>query len=102
MVVNFLKETLETIKENGHREDDVLWVGDGKGCVNWDEFKAKADFEYNDEDDHRKIYLCLIIVGKDWWLERNNDDKCEWWEYKTLPAKPKLPTVHAWFMKLKE
>ena len=35
-----------------------------------------------------EIPLSLKIVGKDWWLERDEYDGSEWFEYKTLPEKP--------------
>ena len=35
-----------------------------------------------------EIPLSLKIVGKDWWLERDEYDGSEWFEYKTLPKKP--------------
>lgn len=27
----------------------------------------------------------LVIVGDGWWLERNEYDGAEWWEYKETP-----------------
>jgi hypothetical protein len=33
--------------------------------------------------------LKIIVVGKDWWLERHEYDGSEWWEFKTMPDKNK-------------
>ena len=41
----------------------------------------------------------LVIVGKDWWLERDEYDGSEWWAFHTMPellendvGAPKLTT----------
>lgn len=30
----------------------------------------------------------LIVVGKDFWLERHEYDGSEWWEFKSIPMEP--------------
>ena len=32
--------------------------------------------------------MSLVVVGKDFWLERNNYDGSEWWEFKQVPVEP--------------
>lgn len=34
--------------------------------------------------------MSLKIVGDNWWLERHEYDGAEWFEFKTLPQKPKI------------
>ena len=92
---NLLKETIEILNENGKTESDVLWVGRGFGTLNmkeykttWEDFKEKADFEYDDGYGGNEIPMDLIIVGKDFWLERHEYDGSEWWEFKTMPKEP--------------
>lgn len=98
-MINFLKETIEKLNENGKSESDVLWVGRGiyYGFYNqtneeykstWEDFKTKADFDYDDGYGGNVIAMDLIVVGKDFWLERHEYDGSEWWEFKTMPKEP--------------
>ena len=79
MKKNLLKETLKTLWEHGKNSEDVKWCGTENGWCTWDEFAAVA------KD--------LVIVGEDWWLERREYDGSSWWEFKTLPVKPKAHRV---------
>ena len=90
--MNLLKETIEELTENGKSESDVLWVGRGFYACNYEkqeDFKAKADFEYDNGYGGNEIPMDLIVVGKDFWLERHEYDGAEWWEFKTMPKEPK-------------
>lgn len=97
-MANLLQETIDFLKEHGKTENDVLWVGrNDDNCSSdeaanvknsWEWFKKNADFEYDDDLGINEIPLSLIIVGKDFWLERNEYDGSEWWEFKTMPKKP--------------
>ena len=49
------------------------------------EFLEHANFEYNDGFGSEEINTELILVGKDFWLERHEYDGSEWWEYKSMP-----------------
>ena len=40
---------------------------------------------YNDGYGLEEINTKLILVGKDFWLERGTYDGSEWWEYKSMP-----------------
>lgn len=104
-MANLLKETLEVLKCNGKSPADVRWVGKrepdylaalGKRVEKlplgtWAEFEKFADFEYYDGYGGAEIAMDLKIVGDDRWLERGEYDGSEWWEFKTLPQKPKKP-----------
>ncbi len=93
---NLLRETIEELKENGKSESDVLWVGRGYDTLyvkpyktTWEDFKKKANFEYDDGYGGNEIPMDLIVVGKDFWLERHEYDGSEWWEFKSMPIEPK-------------
>ena len=96
--MNLLKETIEKLEEENKTTLDVLWCGkiysgdytDDKtiGYFTWEEFETLADKEYDSGFGTSKVNEYLIIVGKDWWLERYEYDGSEWWEYKTMPEKP--------------
>ena len=85
--MNLLKETLDALKENGKTPADVRWVcrtSISARCT-WDEFAKQANFEYDNSSGWMEIPLDLVAVGDDWWLEREEDDVAEWWEFKAIP-----------------
>jgi hypothetical protein len=83
--MNLLQETIEILTLNGKGSQDVLWVGDKTHKTTWDNFENVADVEYNAGYGSVKVALDLIVVGIDWWLERNEYDGSEGWEYKETP-----------------
>ena len=89
MVVNFLKETLDKMIENGVSPDDVLYVFNSFGYCSWEEFEKLASFDYNNGYGLAAIDINLIVRGSDWWLERSEYDGSEWWEFRREPVKDK-------------
>jgi len=85
--MNLLKETLEILEENNKTEKDVLFV-EYEGYITFEKFKEISDFEYDSGFGGAEI-PDINVVGKDWWLERGEYDGSEWWEFKTIPKKPK-------------
>ena len=88
-----LKETLEALWQHGKKSSDVKWCGTENGWCTWDEFAAVADVEYDSGYSASKVAKDLVIVCEDWWLERREYDGSSWWEFKTLPVKPKAHRV---------
>ena len=102
MIKNLLEETISELDAYGKTGEDVLWVGRNytkwdKNYKNpqqivykstWEDFCLKADFEYDAGYGSPEIPMDLIIVGKDFWLERYEYDGSEWWEFKTFPEEP--------------
>ena len=88
---NLLQETLDCLEQHCKKESDVLWVGaDEEYSFTWETFKKLADKKYDASCGCAMVHMGLIVVGKDWWLERGEYDGSEWWEFKTYPQKPKL------------
>jgi hypothetical protein len=87
-MINLLKETKEILKKNNKKLGDIAWFGSKK-----DELKGELEqllnFEYNNGFGCQEVFKDLILVGKDFWLERHEYDGSEWWEYKTQPERPK-------------
>lgn len=100
--MNLLKETVGKMADAGKSPDDVRWVGvlpsslapDMPAPVgSWAQFEEWAlDYNYDDGYGSAEVNPSLVIVGDDWWLERNEYDGSEWWEFKSLPNKPELTT----------
>jgi len=88
-MVNFKEETLDILKEHGKTFDDILFIQGNDFCVSntKEEILQLMDFRYNNGFSGRKIVEDLIMVGKDFWLERHECDGSEWWEFKQLPVK---------------
>ena len=85
--MNLLNETRDILLSNNKTFDDVLFVGDGSTHTKMTvkEFLEHANVEYNDGYGLEDINTNLILVGKDFWLERHEYDGSEWWEYKSMP-----------------
>lgn len=95
---NLLKETIDCLINNSKQPSDVLWVGmlgydydkHKQFCYRntWGYFCSKADFTYHDGFGGVEIDMGLIVVGKNFWLERHAYDGSEWWEFKSIPMEP--------------
>lgn len=90
MLINLKKETLDILNRHNKTWDDVEWVGDiyQNVTVDKDKFLILADREYDNGYGGNEVSLNLVVVGKDFWLERHEYDGSEWWEFKQLPKKP--------------
>ena len=97
--INFLEETIVFLERCGKTEKDVWWVGRGFGDygawrnqepykTTWEDFRSKADFCYDNDFGQEYIPLDLILVGEDFWLEREEYDGSEHWAYRTMPTEP--------------
>ena len=86
--MNLLNETRDILLSNNKTFDDVLFVGDDSthSKMTVKEFLEHANVEYNDGFGNEEINTDLILVGKDFWLERHEYDGSEWWEYKSMPT----------------
>lgn len=89
MYRNLLKETIEILNEYNKSLDDVDWFGWSDGYLPLERIREILDVNYDAGFGGIEISPRLIICGKDWWLERNEYDGSEWWEYKEQPTKPK-------------
>lgn len=94
---NLYNETIDILKENGKTESDVIWFGhlfSDYEAVEYprEKFKEFLNFKYDKGYGLSEVDEHLCVVGHDWWLERHEYDGLEWWEYKTLPNRPKIVT----------
>jgi hypothetical protein len=97
--MTLLEETLEALKAHGLSEKDVLWCGTSgqyyPHCYfTWEDFKEVAQVD----TEGKRVADDLIIVGRNWWLERYTyieykdaeyhkyDQDC--WVFHCMPLKP--------------
>ena len=87
---NLLAETLAVMKSHGRTPADVKWAGDGVEWIfDWETFaKSANDIEYDNRSCVQEIAEDLLVVGKDWWLERSEYNGTEHWVYKSFPIVP--------------
>ena len=86
---NLLQETVAELKRNGKDSSHVVWVGhrDGSMAITWAEFEKIADIDYDAGFGSERVANNLVIVGRNWWLERHEYDGSEWWEFKIKPER---------------
>ena len=93
-MINFIKQTKDYFERLNINENDIIWVGskDGKYACSWNNFVEKfKDLEYHNGFGGQEIANDLVVVGKDWWIERHDYDGSEWWEFKKLPNISETP-----------
>lgn len=83
---NLLQETLKKLEKNGKSLEDVIWVGDTKKKTTWSNFESISNFQYDNGYGGNEIASSILVVGKDWWLERGEYDGSEWWDFKEYPS----------------
>lgn len=83
-MANLLKETIQILKYNGKSLNDVEWIGLQDGYITLDEFEKHADRYYNNGYGGIEVNDDLIIMGKDWYLTRDEYDGSEWWNYNSM------------------
>lgn len=87
---NLIIETLNILNEHNKTKDDIEWCGIKDQCYfTFNEFKYYFNIDYN-YCGFPQINPNLVIVGKDFWLERQECMGQEWWEYKSYPVKPNI------------
>lgn len=85
---NLKHEIIEMLKNHGKSVDDVIWAGCEKFKIPLEHFWKRADTLYDENDDITQVAQDLIIVGKDFWIERRGFADEEWFEYKKFPQMP--------------
>ena len=87
-MTNLWEETINLLGDHGKSFEDVLFIrGDDFGITkdNFEEVAKKSDYYSGYGAQH--IAKDLALVGKDWWIERDEYDGAEWWKFKTIPIR---------------
>lgn len=91
MIINFYRETVETLEKHNKSIKDIQWIGTKEATIDPYLFLKEAKkTEY--DNGYGGIYIAtdLIIVGDKWWLSRGASDGSEWWVYNTILQRPKM------------
>lgn len=82
--MNLWKETVAKLEKHGKTVADIKFVQTYRGRIeNFEELAKNID--YDDGYGCLQIEPSLVIVGDDWWLERDEYDGAEWFEFKQQP-----------------
>lgn len=93
--MNLLQETLEVMAKHNKTPDNVEWVGIVSEYYNsqyytWEDFEKQAkDMRLISAYGFTFFDMSFVVVGEDWWLERRRGCMIEWWDFKTIPIRPK-------------
>lgn len=91
MQQNLLEETVQYLKEFDKTPSDVLYVTDFKSYCTWEDFaRQAAAVNYNSSFGLQEISPNLTIVGDDWFIERQEYDGSEWWQFYGPLQKPDI------------
>ena len=95
MTRNLLDETILVLKENGKTIEDIVWVGSkgGQYILPLSEIEIVLNIDYDSGYGAQEIASDLVIVGKDWWMERDEYDGSEWWSFKKIPILSNDPKI---------
>lgn len=90
---NLLNETVGLLVKYNKTRQDIDYVMAGDEWCTWEDFESRAKgINYDSGYGLAEINSDLCVVGKDWWLRRREYDGAEWWEFNTMPTKPKTQT----------
>lgn len=87
-MANLYEETNRILEAHDFNWGDILWIGTREGLIPEDDWAKLFNVSYDDGYGSTKVAQNLLVVGKDWWLERHEYDGAEWWEFKRYPQMP--------------
>ena len=84
---NLKEETEKTLKLYGKTFADIEWIGNDTGTIRIElgVFLNIANKDYDAGFGSNEVNHHLVIVGKDWWMERWEYDGSEGWHFKSKP-----------------
>ena len=92
-MINLLEETEKALKNHKTNLPHVVCIKNAEGYMTTAEFAEQAaKINYDNGYGEVQIDPTLVIIGKFWWMDRQNYDGLEGWVYH---HKPKKPTVKA-------
>jgi hypothetical protein len=100
--MNLLKETKEKLNTLGKKLSDIKWFGSSTYGYSEDIelFKKLSDVDYDNGFGSQQVAQDLVIVGKDFWLDRKEYDGSEWYEEHSKFSIPKKPNKKIVFTRI--
>lgn len=90
--MNLKEETLEVLRIHGKSKEDVKYVCGEDFQISLGQFWELSDTEYDSSYGAPEIAQDLMLIGDDFFMERDEYDGSEWWDFRTMPDLSKLPT----------
>ena len=91
--MNLLEETIEWLKQYSKiPSQDILWIGSSDFWFTWQDFEEIARYaDYDSGFGAQEVAQDLVIVGDDWFTDRDEYDGSECWSrmLHCPPDKPK-------------
>lgn len=85
-MTNLWDETIDILKEYDKTFEDVRFIQGYDLKITKENFEQVAKkTNYDSGYGAAHVATDLVVVGKNWWLERGEYDGSEWWEYKESP-----------------
>lgn len=87
---NLYEETVETLKRNGKKQEDIKWAGCKTFKIPLGKFwEIAKNTNYDSGYGGVVVAVELVLVGDDFWLSRGEYDGSEWWNFNKKPEEPK-------------
>lgn len=85
-MVNLYKEIINELKYHNKTIEDVKYISIDTRAVDIDAFLEVAKItDYDAGYGGIEVNDTLMIIGEDWWFERDEYDGSEWFSYKEYP-----------------
>ena len=85
------EETKKILEYNNKNFDDVVAICGNKFQISKEDFIEYSKTRYDKGYGAPEVATDLLVIGEDFWLERNEYDGSEWWEFKSFPQYENLP-----------
>lgn len=83
---NLWEETINILKEHDKTFEGVRFIQGRDFKITKENFeKVAKKTNYDSGYGASHVATDLVVVGKNWWLERGEYDGAEWWDYKEFP-----------------
>ncbi|WP_074412913.1 hypothetical protein [Streptococcus suis] len=83
---NLWEETINILKEHDKTFEGVRFIQGRDFKITKENFeKVAKKTNYDSGYGSANVATDLVVVGKNWWLERGEYDGAEWWNYKESP-----------------
>lgn len=90
-LIDLYDETMGVLSKNKKTFDDVIAICGKEFQITKDDFLKYSHTEYNNGFGACRVAKDLLIIGSDWWLERNENRGAEYWKFKRFPNYKNLP-----------